>query len=248
MNITKKLYYDDVFLSKCVASIIDIKDNAIITDQTVAFPEGGGQDGDTGVISKLDSGISVVFSDTQKGLGKTLFLENFPTINVNCPVLHICQDDISDFKIGDKIQVEIDINKRAGVTIHHTGLHVLIMLLEKNRPDIYKSIKGCHISASSARVDFKIENKISPEEILQVTEELNGMVNRDIPVVISAHSDEPEARYWICDNVSYPCGGTHLPSLAYLGVPSIKRKSKSKGLQRITVEFSRNSDILALYS
>ena len=47
---TEKLYYEDMFRKECEATIIAIKDNRIICDKTVAFPEGGGQIGDCGYL------------------------------------------------------------------------------------------------------------------------------------------------------------------------------------------------------
>mgnify|MGYP003096550789 CR=1 FL=1 len=51
---TIKKYYEDEFLSSCTSKITAILQNepsGIVCESTVAFAEGGGQEGDTGVNS-----------------------------------------------------------------------------------------------------------------------------------------------------------------------------------------------------
>ena len=38
-NYTKKLFYQNVWLSECKAKVVDITDEGIILDQTIAYPE-----------------------------------------------------------------------------------------------------------------------------------------------------------------------------------------------------------------
>ena len=50
---TRKLFQENVYLSKCESEIIDIKDDAIALRETVFFPEGGGQSSDRGTIDNM---------------------------------------------------------------------------------------------------------------------------------------------------------------------------------------------------
>jgi len=48
---TRKLYYEDTYLKEARAKIVDIKENALLLDQTIFYPTGGGQPHDEGTIN-----------------------------------------------------------------------------------------------------------------------------------------------------------------------------------------------------
>ncbi|MDR1461344.1 MAG: hypothetical protein LBI78_06855 [Campylobacteraceae bacterium] len=124
--ITEKLYYKNMYLASCEATIIAMAQDGIITDRTVAFPEGGGQISDIGIIIKNEERIP--FFDTTKGVGKPLIIEDFPVIQINTPIIHkVNLNDLSKFSIGDKVIIEINILHRIKTTIHHSALHVALM-------------------------------------------------------------------------------------------------------------------------
>ncbi len=39
---TRKLYYEDAYLKEAKAKVLEIRDNALLLDQTVFYPTGGG--------------------------------------------------------------------------------------------------------------------------------------------------------------------------------------------------------------
>jgi alanyl-tRNA synthetase len=233
---TTKLFYTDSFLTSCEATIIAVNDKGVVTDQTVAFPEGGGQEGDHGFF--VFSNLKIPFVDTQKGIGRTIFLNDFPTIQVDNPIYHVIDSaQVQSFSIDDRVAIEIDVQRRMQLTIAHTGLHLILMALERLRPDIASAIKGCHITPDYARMDFSVNEKFNEEELLKVKHIADQLITKDLPISVFAHSQEPEAWFWQCEDRILPCGGTHLPSTGYVGSVILKRKNLGKNLERIIASF-----------
>ena len=52
---TRKLYYDDFFLSRADARVVKVGPDVIELDATVAYPEGGGQEADHGTLTFDDA-------------------------------------------------------------------------------------------------------------------------------------------------------------------------------------------------
>ncbi len=245
---TRKLYYENNFATECEATILEINSNGIICDQTVAFPEGGGQIGDVGIITKISDGTSVDFFDTRKIEGKTLFLEDFPMINVNCKVVHhISEEKLNLFNVGDKIKIKINVERRAKATLHHSALHVALMVFDNLRKDILKTVVGCKITDEYGRVDIRTEEKISKDELDYIQKETQKLIEQNISIEQFAHETESEALYWKCENYSMPCGGTHATSTFDLGKIEVKRKNIGKGIDRLIISLSETENFLKKY-
>ena len=96
------VFYEDPYLTQCKATIQDINE-VVQLDKTVAYPEGGGQEGDRGVIIDANRTRGSI-CDTQKGLGRTLYLKGFPVINVETPIFHrIVSQDNSSLRTGETV-------------------------------------------------------------------------------------------------------------------------------------------------
>ena len=235
--ITKKLFYEDFYFSECTAKVIGKSENKLILDQTIAFPEGGGQKGDRGVILFHDQVMP--FYDTQKGVGRLLILPNFPTIQVDTPIYHFMkEDDIDKLTIGCEVQVKIDIAFRIRTTALHTALHIALMAANEIVPEKVKNIKGCSITDEYGRLDFFTNERFTPEEIAVIEKKANEIITKNYFIESYHHQNEDEAWYWKCDNFICPCGGTHLKSTGEVGSVNVKRKNAGKSLERLIVTLS----------
>ena len=65
---TEKLYYKNQFLSVCKGKLLEINEKGLIFDKTVAYPEGGGQIGDSGILIREKTKEEFEFFDTTKRL------------------------------------------------------------------------------------------------------------------------------------------------------------------------------------
>ena len=235
---TIKEYYKDYFLSECIGEVCEILEDGIYLDKTVAFPEGGGQIGDSGKLINLSTGTETEFFYTTKSGGRQLDLENFPNIFVEGDILHhIAKEDLEKIKLGEKYKIIIDIEKRALATINHTGIHMVLMELEKLRPDISSKIYGAKISEKSARLDFMTEEKFTKDELSTLIQKVNNLIKAEKDIKVYPHPMEKEALFWECCGYSIPCGGTHLTNTKYLGEVNLKRKNIGKNCDRIIAQF-----------
>jgi len=235
MLITEKLYYSDPFLTECMAIIIDKRNgNEICLDKTVAFPEGGGQISDIGHL--FFENESVAFHDVKKGIGRVLSVSDFPTINVDTPVYHIINsEDFDKLHIGQEVTVKVDVNRRIWTTLHHSAIHLALMFATQIDERFAKSIKGCSITESSARLDFFRQDKITSENIDYINENLKAIINSALPIEVYQYDGENEAWFWKCLDFSCPCGGTHVTNTKQIGQAVARRKGLGKGSERLVV-------------
>lgn len=245
---TIKEYYKDEFLTNCRGKALEITKEGVILDRTVAFPEGGGQEGDRGVLKNIKTGEEFKFYDTTKEGGRRLALPDFYSISVDTNVVHhMNEEELKKIKIGEEFEVFIDVERRAKLTMYHTGIHIVLMALEKLRPNITDLIFGAKISDTYARLDFKVIERFTQEEIEQVTNITNELIKENKDIKTYHHEKEEEALYWTCGDLTIPCGGTHLTKTGYLGDPLIKRKNLGKMSERIILTFNEYKVPLSLY-
>lgn len=206
-------------------------------DQTIAYPESGGQQGDCGVIT-TSGGASVAFSDTRRGPGRLLSLPGFEGVHVEVPIYHtIPAECASLFQVGDRVRVAIDTRRRARLTLSHTASHLLLLGVASVRPEAIDNVIGCSIKEDQARLDFSAAEHFSAAEIYSIQHAANDLVTRNLPIFIERHQDEPDALYWRCDGHAIPCGGTHLDQTGPVGRIAVHRKSIGKGKDRLVCTF-----------
>lgn len=237
---TCKLYYEDFYLSQAEAKIVKVGPDYIELDATVAYPEGGGQEADHGVISLLD-GRNMRFIGAKKLYGHLTSLPDFPGVQVEGVIWHLIHPEdqtmLAELEIGAKVTVSIDIERRARLSLSHTASHLLYLGIGMHRPDAIKSTLGCHIKSDGARFDFGVTERITGEQISHIEASANEFVARDAKITISAHSTVPDARMWHCEHHVIPCGGTHLHSSAPVGMMQVRRKSLGTGKERLSCDF-----------
>ena len=250
MQMTIKKYYEDEFLSSCTSKITAILQNepsGIVCESTVAFAEGGGQEGDTGVIIR-ENGEEIPFTYTSKFGGRRLIGGEFDGICVESDVLHHLEaSDLTKFQVGEIVKIKINITRRAKLSCYHGALHLALMGLERSRPLIADKIYGCKISEDGARLDFRVDDKFSAQELEDAMKIANDYIKRELKIETFPSQSEPEAFFWECDGRKMACGGTHFKNTKFFGEIIVKRKNIGKGADRMKIEIINMPNLIGFY-
>mgnify|MGYP000039876855 CR=1 FL=1 len=236
---TRKIFYENQLKFSCQTEFIKSIDGCLEFKDTVAYPEGGGQDSDIGFIVK--DNIHIRFIKAKKMYAHSPRLKEFPSIQVDGIVLHqVHPEDIDKIKYlreGDFVHMEIDSIRRFDNSLSHTASHIVYAAIGDIRPDVIPETIGCHIKTGSARFDFSTGLRFTLEEIASIQERASSVSLENITIFIKAHKDVPDARIWCCGDYEIPCGGTHLSSTKPIGNLVVRRKSLGASKERLSCEF-----------
>ena len=234
---TKELFREDAYLQICDAEVCQVTSEGVILDQTIFYPEGGGQPGDTGSILTLD--------------GREMKVLN--TLKTPHGILHMIEGQFYGISIGDWVKVNINWERRFMHMKMHTALHLLCSQVEG-------AVTGGAIGAQKSRLDFDMPGERPEKEDLE--QRINDLVKLDHSISISWISDEElknnpdiirtmsvkppmgsgQVRM-ICigDKIDFqPCGGTHVKSTAEIGVVRIgKIENKGRQNRRINLTIDK---------
>ncbi len=151
-----------------VDALIDGQNGTIIVDKTPFYATMGGQHADTGIISTPDGSFEVV--DTIKLQGGKIG--------------HVGHVISGMFKVGDEVELKIDINRRNLICGNHSATHLLQKAL--------RIVLGNHVEQAGSdvddnrlRFDFTHFSAMTPAEIKQVEQ----IVNDQIAEGLEVHTD-----------------------------------------------------------
>ncbi len=243
---TKLAYLNDSYLfesTTTVTKIVQAPDSAtdMQLDETIFYPQGGGQPADNGTIETDASKFSV--EDVR-------FLEG--TVHHYGRILH------GSISIGDRVKLIVDARRRILNMCNHTAGHLVASVIAELRPGL-KVDKGYHFP-SGPYVQF--EGTISQEErqalASKIQERANQMIveNREVitgfvpyeelervcrHVPENIPKDKPLRIVTIEGCISIPDGGTQTRNLSEIG-SIIITKIKTKGENTI-VSYTISSKI-----
>ncbi|MFB6144941.1 MAG: alanine--tRNA ligase [Candidatus Nanohaloarchaea archaeon] len=211
---TETVYYEDEKQKEMDAKVVAIRDDWVILDQTVFYPEGGGQEADKGRIVHGDDEFDVI--DVQKQ-------DNI--------VLHKVPDH--DLEKGDRISGRINWERRLQLMQHHSTTH---MVNGAAREILGEHIwqAGAHKSIEKGRLDVTHYANIDRETLDRIEEEVRKMIWSDYEInkrTMTKTRAEEKYGFRIYQGGSVPgnririvlieddeivdveaCGGTHLSS------------------------------------
>lgn len=236
---TQKLYYKDQYQKQHETEFIEIRDNCMVLRETIAYPEGGGQEGDHGWIHTPQGDIP--FQSTTLVGGTPIDLPGFKGGKQGGIILHHLPEDaislVKDLKPGMPARIHIDVDRRQQLTLSHTASHFLYAAALSLRPELDRNTLGCHIKTDSARFDFFTETPFTTDDIRIIEQLANDMMAKNKPITMEAHRECPDARTWLYEDIRIPCGGTHLQSPEDVRTISVKRKKLGKNKERLTCSF-----------
>jgi alanyl-tRNA synthetase len=131
----------------------------IITNQTPFYAESGGQVGDQGIISTANCKIKI--TDTQKKMGDLH--------------VHLGKVESGSIKIGENVNLAIDVERRNDARAYHSATH---LLHEALRRTLGKHViqKGSLVSPEKLRFDFSHNKPIENSELNKIEKYVNEMV------------------------------------------------------------------------
>ncbi len=233
---TEPLYYDDPYATSFEAVIIDVlereDDWAVVLDQTLFYPEGGGQPADHGTLSTEDRTVRVL--DVQKH-GEV--------------IVHTTDEDPGK---GEFVRGKIDVTRRQRLMAHHTATHIVGYAARQILGEHIRQA-GAQKGTDSARLDVTHYERIDRETAKRIEQRANAVVRDNVRVESAwPHRNEAEAEYGfdlyqggippgehirtitIADDVQ-ACGGTHVGRTGNVGLITIERTERIQdGIERLT--------------
>ena len=153
---TDRLYSTDAYLDRCDARVVAATPAGVVLDRTVAYARGGGQPGDTGILT-TDAGELVIvdtFVDRESG-----------------ELIHALAEGSAPLAIGAPVRVAIDADRRRTIMRTHTALHALSGIVFTSFGA--KVTGGNMADDGTARMDFELD-AMSQEFGREVEERLNA--------------------------------------------------------------------------
>lgn len=164
---TELLFYEKPFKTQFEAHILGAYENNIILDQTLFYPEGGGQPSDIGHLEIRDEKIKVSYAEKVDGI-----------------VLHkVNEADIKKLHPykGQIIKGKIDLNRRQALTRNHTATHLIISAARKVLGDhVWQA--GAQKGVKKSRIDISHYKRITPEELQKIELLANKLVMDNIGI------------------------------------------------------------------
>ena len=205
----------------------------VVLDKTPFYGEGGGQVGDTGVISSATCTLKVT--------GTTKASDVFT---------HMVEVESGAVSVGDTVEAAIDTSRRNAIRRNHTAAHLLQAAL--------RAVLGTHVEQAGqlvneavVRFDFTHFSALTAEEIAKVEALVNEKIldgitvkNEEMPIeeakklgamALFGEKYGDRVRVVAADDFSIEfCGGTHVDNSAKIGLFKIVSESSvAAGVRRI---------------
>jgi misacylated tRNA(Ala) deacylase len=230
---TIKLFLEDPYQRDATAMVVaHTAEGGIVLDATVFYAKGGGQPGDSGVLSWQGNRLAI--ATAVKGEGDQIVL--VPSEPLSLP------------PVGVQVMQQLDWDRRHRHMRVHTALHLLSVAVPFG-------VTGGAISATHGRLDFDMPD--APEDRLAIEETLNEFVERDArvsdgwiteaeleaaPQLVKTMAVKPprgsgdirlvrigEETDWID---LQPCGGTHVARTGEIGALRLGKIEKKGKMNR----------------
>jgi len=239
---TKLDFYGDMEKRSFTSKVVFSEKKRIALENTLFYPEGGGQLGDTGIVSWNNQKSKII--DVQK-IGEV--------------VVHQIEDDAPP--VGTEISGTVDDNRRSSLSRHHTATHLIGAAA--------REILGSHVwqagaskSTDRARLDITHHRRLNRDLVEVIESRVNELILEDHSLTTKFHSREDadrkygntlyqggapkykEVRVVEIPNIdAQACAGTHVSSTSKVEAVKVLRTERIQdGVERI--EFSAGPDAI----
>ncbi|MFC6837365.1 alanine--tRNA ligase [Halomarina ordinaria] len=234
---TERLYYDDQDRTDFEAVVLDVIEREagdaydVVLDQTMFYPEGGGQPADHGTLSTDDETAEV--EDVQRRDGVILHRTDAPLGK------------------GEFVRGRIDATRRRRLMAHHTATHIVVHAARQVLGEHIRQA-GAQKGVDSSRIDVQHYERISREQVRRIELVANTIVTDNTPVMQEwPDRHEAEEKYGfdlyqggippgtnvrlihVASDVQ-ACGGTHVGRTGDVGaIKVLSTERVQDGVERI---------------
>ncbi|MFB6077463.1 MAG: alanine--tRNA ligase [Halarchaeum sp.] len=240
---TEELFYDDQYRAEFEAVVLDVFERDgegedggpaydVVLDQTMFYPEGGGQPADRGTLSTDDKTVQVEDVQVRDGV-----------------VLHRTDEDPGK---GEFVRGQIDMARRRRLMQHHTATHVIgHAAREVLGPHVRQA--GAQKGTNSSRLDVRHYDRITRDEVKAIERIANEIVTDNTAVEQEwPHRHEAEAEHGfdlyqggippgenirlihVAEDVQ-ACAGTHVKRTGDIGTIKVLNTERVQdGVERVT--------------
>lgn len=231
---TKLDCLNDTHTFESEAKFVEIRENekgkAVILDETIFYPQSGGQPADKGEIISGDN----VFAVEDVRLDETGM------------VWHFGEFKRGNFANGDKVALKIDKDRRILNARLHSAGHLLDCAVLRMGMKNFNPVKGFHFP-DGPYVEYEgvIENPAEAMAILQ--RNIDELISQDLKVESKNMSSEEAQEKGIhspagksarvVSFAGFPicgCGGTHIGSAAEIGKLTVRKIKSGQGKTKIS--------------
>ncbi|MFB6128296.1 MAG: alanine--tRNA ligase [Halorhabdus sp.] len=233
---TEKLYYDDQTRTEFEAVVLDVIEREggydVVLDQTMFYPEGGGQPPDHGTLSTDETTVDVTDVQIRNGV-----------------ILHRTDTDPGT---GEFVRGQVDRRRRRRLMAHHTATHIVVHAARQVLGEHIRQA-GAQKGTDSARIDVRHYEPVSREEVKEIERVANDIVTDDVQVTQEwPDRHEAEAEYGfdlyqggipageqirlihVAEDVQ-ACGGTHVSRTGEVGAIKVRSTERIQdGVVRFT--------------
>ena len=204
----------------------------LVLNRTPFYPEGGGQVGDTGVLTQGKTEIKIT-----------------NTLKENNLIIHIAPE-LPDGDPDAVFRAKINEARRNAASANHTATHLVHFALRKTLGKHVEQ-KGSLVTPEYLRFDFSHFKKVEQVDLNAIEREVNKMIWANYPLIENRNANPEEAiqqgalalfgekygdkvRTIKFGNSMELCGGTHLKSTGAAGLFKITTEtSVASGVRRI---------------
>jgi alanyl-tRNA synthetase len=236
-KMTNQLYLEDTYLFESDAQIIEYKKDErgmpyVLLDQTIFYPQGGGQPCDHGKI--VGDSFEYAVCDLRQ---------------IEEEIRHYIEPSQSSAQNPPKnnvVKCTLDKDRRLLNARYHTAGHLLGNVVEK----LYPSLKAqkCHAFPGEAYIEFRGDEM--PNEGLLRESLRNAITDNLSTKIFETDRRQFESAYYklpyeipevkkfrvmqIENYPPIPCGGTHVKSTGEIGEITLKKMKQKNGLLKIS--------------
>jgi alanyl-tRNA synthetase len=232
---TDRLYYEDQQRTEFEAVVLDVFDREegydVVLDQTMFYPEGGGQPADHGTLSTDDVTAEVTDVQTEDGV-----------------IIHRTDEDPGK---GEFVRGQVDGARRRRLMRHHTATHIVVHAARQVLGDHIRQA-GAQKGTESSRIDVRHYERIDREDVKRIERLANSIVRDNTAVRQDwPHRHEAEEKYGFglyqggipegenirvvqVDEDIQACGGTHVARTGDIGLIKILSSERVQdGVERL---------------